>query len=125
MPSHRWIVSELPAVPPQSAQPAASEIVAGCHGRLRGPYTGVDTVLRAVLPEAVRRWPDLVDFHRVELLYGMPDLADLIGPAPQTLAIESTFEERTRFFGAGMIRCMSQGVVSFLIAHAARLHTAG
>ncbi|MEU2632495.1 hypothetical protein, partial [Kitasatospora sp. NPDC007106] len=75
MPSHRWIVSELP---PLSPRPAAAEIVAGCHRRLRGPYTGVDTVLRAVLPEAVRRWPELVDFHRVELLYGMPELADLI-----------------------------------------------
>ncbi|WP_431676276.1 tetratricopeptide repeat protein [Kitasatospora sp. KL5] len=122
MPSHRWIVSELPPVPPR---PAAAEVVARCHRRLRGPYTGVDTVLRAVLPEAVRRWPDLVDFHRVELLYGMPELADLIGPAPQTLAVESSFEERTRFFGSGMIRCMSQGVVSFLVAHAARLRSAG
>ncbi|MFD0526179.1 tetratricopeptide repeat protein [Kitasatospora arboriphila] len=81
-------------------------------------------MLRAVLPEAVRRWPELVDFHRVELLYGMPELADLIGPAPRTLALESSFEERTRFFGAGMIRCMSQGVVSFLVDHAHRLRSA-
>ncbi|MET8288462.1 hypothetical protein ABZV80_24865 [Streptomyces sp. NPDC005132] len=47
-------------------------LVVRCHQRLRGPYTGVDTVLRAVLPEAYRRWPDLVEDHRVALLYGMP-----------------------------------------------------
>ena len=35
-----------------------------CHQRLRGPYTGIDTVLATVLPEAARRWPDLVEQHR-------------------------------------------------------------
>ncbi|WP_165845719.1 tetratricopeptide repeat protein [Streptacidiphilus pinicola] len=102
-----------------------ADVIARCHQRLRGPYTGVDTVLRAVLPEAVRRWPDLVEFHRVELLYGMPELADLVGPAPRTLANDSSFTERTRFFGSGMIRCMSQGIVSFLLGHAERLASSG
>ncbi|NUT46545.1 MAG: hypothetical protein HOV94_04370, partial [Saccharothrix sp.] len=90
-------------------------VVAGCHARLRGPYTGVDTVLRAVLPEAD---PALVEAHRVELLYGIPELADLIGAPPPTLASAAPFAERTRFYGARMIRCMSQGVVTFLVEHA-------
>jgi tetratricopeptide (TPR) repeat protein len=96
-----------------------------CHQRLRGPYTGVDTVLEFVLPEAARRWPDLVEKHRFELLYGMPELAGVIGPAPRTLASESPFRERTRFFAADMIRCMSQGIVTFLLAHADRMLAAG
>ncbi|MFL4945939.1 tetratricopeptide repeat protein [Streptomyces sp. MMS24-I31] len=96
-------------------------LVVRCHQRLRGPYTGVDTVLRAVLPEAYRRWPDLVENHRVALLYGMPELAQLIGPPPRTLADEAPHEERTRFFGAGWIRCMSQGIVSFLVEYAQRI----
>ncbi|QKW20686.1 tetratricopeptide repeat protein [Kitasatospora sp. NA04385] len=122
MASHRWIAGTLPT----PAEPDEDgTVTARCHRRLRGPYTGVDTVLRAVLPEAVRRWPELVDFHRVELLYGMPELEDLIGPAPRTLALDSSYRERTRFFGAGMIRCMSQGVVTFLTEHARRLRTAG
>src|SRR3984885_13627769 len=50
-----------------------------CHQRLRGPYTGVDTILAAFLPEAARRWPDLVEQHRFELLYGIPELAEIIG----------------------------------------------
>ncbi|MGV9246134.1 tetratricopeptide repeat protein [Streptomyces sp. NPDC003710] len=99
---------------------AGRALVVRCHQRLRGPYTGIDTVLRAVLPEAHRRWPALVEAHRVELLYGMPELAQLIGPAPRTLAGEAPFKERTRFFGSGMIRCMSQGIVTFLLDCARR-----
>ncbi|WP_083976501.1 tetratricopeptide repeat protein [Kitasatospora azatica] len=126
MPGHRMIVGDSPAA---RLRPAGADgdlaVVARCHRRLRGPYTGVDTVLRAVLPEAARRWPELVEHHRVELLYGMPEFAELIGPAPRTLAGESSFKERTRFFGAGMIRCMSQGIVSFLLDYARRVRSCG
>jgi tetratricopeptide (TPR) repeat protein len=96
----------------------ASAFGVRCHQRLRGPYTGVEEVLAAVLPEAARRWPDLVEQHRFELLYGMPELAQVIGPAPRTMASDSPFRERTRFFASDMIRCMSQGIVTFLLAHA-------
>ena len=96
-----------------------------CHQRLRGPYTGVDTVLAAVLPEAAQRWPGLVEQHRFELLYGIPELAEIIGPAPGTLASDSPFRERTRFFASDMLRCMSQGIVTFLLAHAERVAAAG
>jgi tetratricopeptide (TPR) repeat protein len=100
-------------------------VIASCHRNLRGPYTGVDTVLRAVLPEARQRWPELIEAHRMELLYGMPELAELIGPAPRTLASAGPFEQRTRYYGVSMIRCMSQGVVTFLINHARRLAATG
>jgi tetratricopeptide (TPR) repeat protein len=103
----------------------ARVITAICHHRLRGPYTGVDTILRAVLPEAQERWPELVAHHQVELLYGIPELAGLIGPAPATLASAGPFSQRTRFYGAQMIRCMSQGVVTFLIDMARRRSDAG
>jgi tetratricopeptide (TPR) repeat protein len=96
-----------------------------CHQRLRGPYTGVDTMLAHLLPEAARRWPDLVEQHRFEVLYGMPELAGVIGPAPRTLASESPYRERTRFFASDMIRCMSQGIVTFLLSHAERMQAAG
>ncbi|NJP46766.1 tetratricopeptide repeat protein [Actinacidiphila epipremni] len=100
-------------------------LVARCHQRLRGPYTGVDTVLSAVLPRARQAYPELVERHRVELLYGMPELEELIGAAPATLASQSPFKQRTRFFGSGMIRCMSQGVVTFLLEYARRAREAG
>ncbi|MCM2424044.1 tetratricopeptide repeat protein [Streptomyces sp. RKAG293] len=125
MAGHRRIMGGSPAARPGYAGTEGHAVVARCHRQLRGPYTGVDTVLRAVLPEAVRRWPELVEHHRVELLYGIPELAELIGPAPRTLANESSVKERTRFFGAGMIRCMSQGIVTFLLEYARRMRSSG
>lgn len=126
MAGHTRVIGAVPADRRRTAvADHGSAVVALCHRNRRGPYTGVDTVLQAVLPDAVKRWPDLVEQHRVELLYGMPELEDLIGPAPRTLASEAPFMERTRFYGSSMIRCMSQGVVSFLIEYAAALHAAG
>jgi tetratricopeptide (TPR) repeat protein len=100
-------------------------IQARCHRLLRGPYTGVDTVLAAILPEALERWPALIEQHRFELLYGIPELAEVIGPAPRTLASDAPFRQRTRFFSSDLVRCMSQGIVTFLIAHAERAKRAG
>src|ERR1700754_3601551 len=114
---HRHVVAQRRA---DVARTGGDVVAASCHRRLRGPYTGVDTVLRAVLPRAARDWPDLVEAHRVELLYGMPELSELIGPAPVTLASAGRFEQRTRYYGAGMIRCMNQGLVTFLLGFADR-----
>lgn len=96
-------------------------VVAHCHRRLRGPYTGLDTVLAEVLPHAQDRWPELVAFHRLELLDGMPQFADVIGPAPHTLAADAPMEERTRWYNELMVRCMNQGIVTFLREYARRV----
>jgi tetratricopeptide (TPR) repeat protein len=100
-------------------------LTARCHRRLRGPYTGVDTVLAAVLPDAAARWPDLVEEHRLEILHGMPELQAVIGAAPHSLADASPYGERTRWWSAEMVRCMSQGIVTFLTTYARRVHAAG
>jgi tetratricopeptide (TPR) repeat protein len=100
-------------------------ILLDCHRGLRGPYTGVDAVLASVMPGAYRQWPELVSFHRLELLDGVPELSDLIGPAPSTLAGNAPFVERTRWFGPLMIRVINQGIVTFLRAYAERTRAAG
>jgi hypothetical protein len=105
----RWVTAEY-----------EPDIVARCHRRLRGPYTGEDTVLSEVLPLAQSSWPELVERHRFALLYGISELEAIIGPTPATLAGESPFEERTRYFGSALIRVISQGIVSFLIEYARR-----
>lgn len=122
-PHHTWITGAT-AADRRALRPPEATVTARTHRWLRGPYTGVDTVLRALLPDA-RRWPELVEANRVELLYGIPELAELIGPAPDTLAASAPFEQRTRFYGSTMIRCMSQGVVTFLLGYAGRLADAG
>ncbi|NUP48824.1 MAG: tetratricopeptide repeat protein [Catenulispora sp.] len=100
-------------------------IFASCNKGLRGPYTGVDTVLTAVLPEANQRWPELVGHHRMELLAAIPELAELIGPAPRTLAMDAPFVERTLWQGKAMPRNLSQGIVTFLREYAQRLRQTG
>lgn len=100
-------------------------VLARCHRRLRGPYTGVDTVLADVLPYAQDRWPELVAFHRLELLDGMPRFAAIIGPVPHTLAADAPMEERTRWYNELMVRCMNQGIVTFLREYARRVRADG
>ena len=123
---HRRIIGAQSADRLRTAGAEGCPLIAvSCHRRLRGPYTGVDTVLRALLPDADRRWPKLVEQHRVELLYGMPELEEIIGPGPQTLAMQAPFKERTRFFGSALIRCMSHGIVTFLLSYADRMRQDG
>jgi tetratricopeptide (TPR) repeat protein len=103
----------------------AGAVFACCHQGLRGPYTGVDTVLAAVLPDILHRWPDLVAYHRMEILEAIPELSELIGPAPQTLAKEAPFVERTRWYGNTMTRSFSQGIITMLREYAWRLRDNG
>lgn len=100
-------------------------VFAFCHKGLRGPYTGVDTLLAAILPDAQNRWPQLVAHHRMEILEGMPELSALIGPAPRTLANDAPFSERTRWYEASLIRCLTQGIVTFLRDYARQLRAVG
>ncbi|MFD0632790.1 hypothetical protein ACFQ9X_15565 [Catenulispora yoronensis] len=105
-------------------RPGTPAVFASCHQGLRGPYTGVDTVLAAILPDAARRWPGLVDYHRMEILEAIPELTELIGPAPRTLAKDAPFVERTRWYGKTMTRSFSQGIITFLREYAHRLRQA-
>ncbi|HEV7655623.1 MAG TPA: tetratricopeptide repeat protein [Mycobacteriales bacterium] len=119
MSTHIWITGPTRAARRAAIQAGPDPVrVAGCHQRLRGPYTGTGEVLGALVPEAFRRWPELVEQHRVELLYTIPELSEHIGPPPDTLVGNTPYEERTRYFGVQWIRGMSQGVVNFLLAFA-------
>ena len=103
------------------AAAAAPDITVSCHARLRGPYSGTNRVLWELMPDAQRRWPQLVDEHRIELLYAVPELEAIIGPGPASLVSVTPHEERTRYFGQSLIRAMSQGIVTFLVTYASRL----
>ncbi|HJQ01923.1 MAG TPA: tetratricopeptide repeat protein [Jatrophihabitans sp.] len=114
-PSHVHIVGDLARQRLAAAELVERpQLVVHCHRNRRGPYTGVDTFIRELLVEAIWKRPDLIEEFRLVLLYGMPELADVIGPAPRDMAASSDFAERTRFYGASMIRCMSQGIVTFV-----------
>ena len=97
---------------------AEAELYASCHARHGGPYAGIAEILHELVPDAHRRAPGLTSAHRIELLCAVPELANAIGAAPDTLVTTTPHDERTRFFGHSLIRAMSQGIVTFLIAYA-------
>ncbi len=84
---------------PLLAGEAESHISVHCHRWLAGPYTGLDVILTSIMPGAYQQWPELVDFHRMELMEAIPELSELIGPPPPTLAGDAPFAERTRWYG--------------------------
>lgn len=111
---HLWVVGGHCAADGRSATSWGPDIRVDCHRGLRGPYTGVGGMLRAVVPVAWQDQPDLVGRHRIELLFAAPELERLIGPVPQTLTLASDAEERTRWFSRAWTRRIAHGVVDFL-----------
>ena len=95
-----------------------ADVQVSSHARLRGPYAGVAQVLEALVPGAHTRWPELVHAHRVSLLIAAPELERVTGPRGLTLVDSTPHDERTRFFGAQLIRAVSHGVITFLLEYA-------
>ena len=90
------------------------------HRRLRGPYSGSCVVLNTLVPDAHRERPELVRAHRACILYAAPGLSAVIGEAPATLTFSTPHQDRTRFFGLGYVRAVSQDIVTFLNEYARR-----
>src|ERR1700746_912789 len=78
---------ELPASP-------APLLDIRCHRRLRGPYTGGGTLVRAVVPGLIEHAPELVMARTTEVTAVAPELASLL-PAPRTLTDTASPAERT------------------------------
>ncbi|ONI88249.1 hypothetical protein ALI144C_07320 [Actinosynnema sp. ALI-1.44] len=117
---HVWVTGECAAVRLQAmaALPPA-DVSVSCHRLLRGPYTGVSSVLADLVPRIQRQWPDLVWAHRFAILTVAPQLEDVIGPVEKNLTMSSTGEERTRYQG-GLGRRASHGVTELLVSYAVR-----
>jgi tetratricopeptide (TPR) repeat protein len=92
------------------------------HRRLRGPYTAAGTLLRAVVPTAVRHWPGLVAAHQIEILTVAPDLRGTVDATQETLTSLAVPNERTRFYSSLRTLRLAHGVVEFLTAY---LHRSG
>ncbi|GAA1415912.1 hypothetical protein GCM10009639_70030 [Kitasatospora putterlickiae] len=84
------------------------------HRRLRGPYTAAGTVLRAVVPGAAERWPELVAAHEVELLTAAPELRDRMRATRETLTSLAVPQERTRFYSRWRTLRIAHGLQEFL-----------
>ena len=77
--------------------------------------------MRTLVPEAVRRWPELTHAHQVELLSASPDLQDVIPATLQTLTSLAIPDERTRFYSRMRTARLAHGLVEFLNKHLRRL----
>ncbi|GAB2628465.1 hypothetical protein GCM10027168_70280 [Streptomyces capparidis] len=51
------------------------------HRQLRGPYTAGGTLLRMLVPPALRQWPDLIAAHAGHIAAAAPELAGVVGVA--------------------------------------------
>ncbi|WP_328874368.1 tetratricopeptide repeat protein [Streptomyces sp. NBC_00287] len=92
----------------------ADAVRVDCHRRLRGPYTGLGGLLRALVPSVYTSRPDLVRDHQVEILTGAPELHALLEAEPETLTRLAVGEERTRFYSEARSRRTPHGIVEFL-----------
>jgi tetratricopeptide (TPR) repeat protein len=95
------------------------DAAADCDPRLRGPYTGLGTVLRELVPRVHAADPALTRAHAIEILAAAPELETVIGPAPETLTSMAPLPERTRWHSRHRTRRIAHGVVDFLRACAA------
>jgi len=84
------------------------------HRRLRGPYTMAGTLLRAIVPDAIERCPELVAAHDMEILAVAPELRGAVAASHETLTSLVVPEERTRFHAKLRTMRLAHGMTEFL-----------
>lgn len=117
-PSHHWIhggarrdrAALLSAVLPAES---VSQTV-DAHARLRGPYTGTGVLLREIVPDALRRMPELVRRHDIELLTAAPELRAIVKASRETLTSLAIPTERTRNYARLRTLRIAHGIAEFV-----------
>ncbi|MDX6354327.1 MAG: hypothetical protein QOF98_1230 [Streptomyces sp.] len=84
------------------------------HQRSGGPYTAAGALIRALVPGALARRPELVAAHEVEILTVAPDLRDRVPATQETLTSLAVPKERTRFYSRMRTLRISHGLMEFL-----------
>jgi tetratricopeptide (TPR) repeat protein len=121
---HHWV-----RAPHRAARTAAREqlalppvlAVVSAHRRLRGPYTGAGSLMRAVVPDALQRCPEAVARHDVEILTVAPELRAVVPATRETLTSLAIPKERTRFYSRLRTLRIAHGMVEFLTEYATAL----
>lgn len=85
-----------------------------CHRHQRGSYTGTGTLLRQLVPEVYRQFPEHVQAYAVEILSIAPELSLSIPASHQTLTSLAIPEERTRFYSQTRTLRLAHGIIDFL-----------
>ncbi|MFD0573210.1 hypothetical protein ACFQ0T_33250 [Kitasatospora gansuensis] len=123
-PRHHWV-----RAPHRAARAAAHEqlalppvlVTVSAHRRLRGPYTAVGSLLRALVPDALTRCPEAVRRHDVEILSTAPELRGVVPASRETLTSLAVPKERTRYYSRLRTLRIAHGLVEFLTEYAQAL----
>src|SRR5882757_9925887 len=105
--------ARLAALPlPEPVRPEIRLIDA--HRGSGGPYTVAGALIRALVPDALTRRPELVAAHEVEILTVAPELRDLVPATQETLTSLAVPNERTRFYSRMRTLRIAHGLKEFL-----------
>lgn len=85
-----------------------------CHQTLRGPYTGIGSLLRQLVPVVYQQQPEEVQNHTQEILSVAPELSSLLPLSTQTLTSLAEANERTRFYSHVRTLRLTHGIIDFL-----------
>ncbi|WP_055701984.1 tetratricopeptide repeat protein [Streptomyces silaceus] len=117
MSTHLWLTG--PRATGAAAPETEPDVVVDCHRRLRGPYTGAGSLLRALAPRVQAVRPELLDRYKGEILALAPELRGLVPAPPETLTARAAPAERTRLHPPTRTRRIAHGVVDLLRSFAA------
>ncbi|MEV0973427.1 tetratricopeptide repeat protein [Microtetraspora glauca] len=84
------------------------------HRRLRGPYTIGGVVLRALVPAALERSPDLVAAHSVEIRAVAPDLRRLVRAREESIGARLHEDERILVPAPRRTLRLANGIAEFV-----------
>lgn len=110
---HVWITGASYAAT-RAVERFKPDIAVDCHRRLRGPYTGTGSLLRALVTRVHSERPGLAATHAIEILVAAPELSSLTGPIPDTLTSLAEGEERTRWYSRYRTRRIAHGIIDYL-----------
>jgi tetratricopeptide (TPR) repeat protein len=113
---HCWVrPAAQDAVPAREAVAPSPGLTVRCHRRLRGPYTGANALLRAVVPDLLEHDPELVAARAIEVATMATELTPVIPVPPQTLTNLANRAERTRFYSVTRTLRLSHGATELVI----------
>lgn len=119
--SHAWIIAPYSSDRVRRFEcfthPSAASYHINCHHNLGGPYTGTSELLRRMIPEIARSWPDLASDHATAILLVAPELTSMVSVSEATLATLATPEDQARFPSRERTMRISHGLVDFLLQY--------
>lgn len=95
---HRWVRGQLADQANLSGLPSPLLPPVSAHRRRRGPYTAAGTIMRALVPDAVARFPHVAAGHAAGVLTAAPELHTVLDPGQAIRSVTSAdHQDATRF----------------------------